>query len=464
MTRATVPRRVVALCVAAFGFALVATVSRAADGSKGVPTYRFEVGQELTYKDDNEMKRGDGPKQGGYRFHTDWKASVVGKNKDGSYRVVLRSAQTMSFDGKPPAGSPRTSFGYCDVFDDGRVVTNSTLGFSLDPTVLFPRLPANPKEIANGWESLRDHDDGRCSFKIESQPKSANGEWAIAQVRKSPLDEIYLITHASTVTFDANRGLMSKTQGKSTQGWGIKGTGTDTLVLVSVEKHDANWAKKLWNDVDRYFQAGRAYDNKCDLASKDDKASKKLLDEGKAILIAAQKDATLPLVKEQLADALKSHEQMAKYTIEEAARRAKVVGHPAAEFEATDLKGKAHTLKDYKGKVVILDFWYRGCGWCMRAMPQVKQLAAEFKGESVAVIGMNTDHNEADAKFVVDKMGLDYTTLKIDHAVVAKYGVQGFPTMVIIDRQGNVHDLHVGYSPNLQREVGEIVRQLLAKR
>ncbi len=97
-------------------------------------------------------------------------------------------------------------------------------------------------------------------------------------------------------------------------------------------------------------------------------------------------------------------------------------------------------------------------------MPQVKQLAAEFKGEPVAVIGMNTDHNDADAKFVVDKMGLDYTTLKIDHAVVAKYGVQGFPTMVIIDRQGNVHDLHVGYSPDLQREVGEIVRQLLAKR
>src|SRR5580704_2732479 len=301
MSRPSLRRLVVALSIVAVGFSASGPVCRAEDAAKALPIYRLEVGQELTYKDDNEMKRGEGPKKGGYSFHTDWKASVVGKNKDGSYRIVIRSAQKMTFDGKA-AGRAHTTFGYCDLFPDGRVISNPTLGFSLDPTVLFPRLPANSKEVAEGWESLRDHDDGRCTFKVDSQPKSAGGEWTIAQVRKSPLDEIYLITHAATVTFDANRGLMSKTQGKSTQGWGIKGAGTDTLVLASVEKHDAEWAKKLWDDVDRYFQAGRAYDNKCDLASKDDKASKKLLEEAKEILTAAQKEARLPLVKEQLAD------------------------------------------------------------------------------------------------------------------------------------------------------------------
>jgi thiol-disulfide isomerase/thioredoxin len=164
-----------------------------------------------------------------------------------------------------------------------------------------------------------------------------------------------------------------------------------------------------------------------------------------------------------LDDSIKSYDRMASYVSGEAARRAKVVGHPAAEWEAADLKGKSHTLKEYRGKVVIMDFWYRGCGWCMRAMPQVKQLAAEFKGQPVVVLGMNTDRDEADAKFVVDKMKLDYQTLKIEQNLPEKYGVQGFPTLIIIDQQGKVHDMHVGYSPTLQREVGEIVRQLLAK-
>lgn len=100
----------------------------------------------------------------------------------------------------------------------------------------------------------------------------------------------------------------------------------------------------------------------------------------------------------------------------------------------------------------------------MRAMPQMKQLAAEFKQAPVAIIGMNIDPVEADAKFVVDKMKLEYATLRIDRKLPQKFGVRGYPTLVIIDPQGKVHDVHVGYSPTLQQEVGEVVRQLLAKR
>ena len=54
-----------------------------------------------------------------------------------------------------------------------------------------------------------------------------------------------------------------------------------------------------------------------------------------------------------------------------------------------------------------MDFWYRGCGWCMYAMPQVKQLAEDYKDKPVVVLGMNTDRNEEDARFVVKELGLD---------------------------------------------------------
>ena len=189
------------------------------------------------------------------------------------------------------------------------------------------------------------------------------------------------------------------------------------------------------------------------LASRDANASKKLGDEAKELLVAAEKAVTLSIVKEQLDHELKQHERMASYCTEEAQRRAEVIGRPAAEFKVDDLKGKPHELKDFKGKVVIMDFWYRGCGWCMRAMPQVKELAEEFRDQPVAVLGMNTDRKEDDAKFVIDKMGLTYLTLKAE-GLPEKYGVRGFPTLVIIDKQGKVQDLHVGYSPDLQKEVG----------
>ncbi len=93
----------------------------------------------------------------------------------------------------------------------------------------------------------------------------------------------------------------------------------------------------------------------------------------------------------------------------------------------------------------------------------MKQLEEDFRDQPVTFLGMNTDLNEADAKFVIDKMGLTYTTLKAS-GLPEKYGVRGFPTLVIVDKQGKVQDFYVGYSPELRKEVGEIVRGLLAKK
>ena len=159
---------------------------------------------------------------------------------------------------------------------------------------------------------------------------------------------------------------------------------------------------------------------------------------------------TLPEPIAALDDQLKNHNQFATYQVEGAKRFAKVIGHPGAAWEIKDFGGRTHTLEQYRGKVLVLDFWYRGCGWCMRAMPQVKRIAAHYRGRPVAVVGMNNDRNVDDAKFVVREMQLDYPVLR-SQDLPGKYGVQGFPTLIIIDQQGKVADIHVGYSPRAVR-------------
>ena len=93
-------------------------------------------------------------------------------------------------------------------------------------------------------------------------------------------------------------------------------------------------------------------------------------------------------------------------------------------------------------------------------MPQMKQVADHFKDKPVVVFGMNTDRKEEDAKFVVEKMGLNYRSLKAA-GLPEKYKVQGFPTLLIIDPKGVVRDIHVGYSPTLKKEVVRSVERLL---
>ena len=466
MTRSSSLWQFLILFVVGFGVA-----AEGADVNIGLPRYRLEVGQELNYKGESNFKYKNGSARGwrgsgSQGLRDEWKVLIVRKNDDGSRRVVIRSSEVILQDGKD-IGSPRFKLAYCDLFDDGRIVWNWSLGSPIDPTSLFPRLPADRQQVAGGWQDIREHgenSDGRSSFQVASRPDSAAGVWSIREVHKSPTDAIYLQTDARTVTFDPRRGLVTRAQSEDAEGYNFRGNGTGSLELVSVEWRDAQWTKQLRDEADRYFQASRAYDEKTEQAVNDDTRSKQLMEETGALLEAAQSAVSLPIIKEQLNQQLTSHKWAATSIAAEAGRRAKVVGHPAAAWELPDLRGKSHSLKEYRGKVVILDFWYRGCHPCMRAMPQVKRLAAEFRGQPVVVLGMSVDENEADARFVVDKMGIDYTTLKTDWELPPKYAEHACPLLVVIDQKGTVRDLHVGYSQSLQREIGEIVRQLLAKK
>jgi thiol-disulfide isomerase/thioredoxin len=134
---------------------------------------------------------------------------------------------------------------------------------------------------------------------------------------------------------------------------------------------------------------------------------------------------------------------------------------PALDWKTTDLKGASHALADYRGKVVVLDFWNRGCGWCMLAMPQVKEAAAHFAGRPVAFLAMSTDAADSrDADFVVEKMAIPYPTLHADEVAKA-YNVNSFPTLLVLDQKGVVRTIHSGYTKDLREKLEASVDALL---
>jgi thiol-disulfide isomerase/thioredoxin len=216
-------------------------------------------------------------------------------------------------------------------------------------------------------------------------------------------------------------------------------------------------------DAERYFRAQAACDKLTEGRAGSVAQTKANLAKAEKVLKEAQAAIEQADLKKQIETRLQQHRQAVEYHLQDAERRAAVLGKPAFEFATTDLDGKKVALKDCRGKVVILDFWYRGCGWCIRAMPQVKEVAAHFKGRPVVVFGMNTDPKLEDAKFVVGKMKLNYATLKAE-GLPEKFKVQGFPTLLIIDQKGVVRDLHVGYTPTLKEEVVRSVEKLLAEK
>jgi hypothetical protein len=83
------------------------------------------------------------------------------------------------------------------------------------------------------------------------------------------------------------------------------------------------------------------------------------LDKAVANLKATRAELDLPDFQKLVDEMISRHDQIAKWILEEAKKWAEVLNKPAAEWSTTDFGGKAHALQDYRGKVVLLDFWYR---------------------------------------------------------------------------------------------------------
>lgn len=454
--------------VVAVAIAAVAAIGSARAGDE-LPRYRLEPGMELSYKGSSTFRHENGT----HADELETTAWVIRRNADGSVRVVVR--QGSRFTATPLAKGlkglgdlfrkteqPPMEYhvGSFDLFPDGRLGPDAELGFHITPASVFPLLPADAAQAKAGWSQ---QDDRMGQDYRYSELRAEDGGRAFRAERVGAENKVYGMTFDSTYHLDAARGAIRRIEQEYAQEYGFKGKGSGETELTDVETRDAAWLAAFAPAADRYFAAAKAYENATEEASRSADRAEKLLADAKAGLVAARDAIDHPVFREQLDRQIAQHDGMVSYYADSAKRRAEVIDKPAADWELQGLDGKTHALADYRGKVVVLDFWYRGCGWCVRAMPQLNALAEAFQDRPVAILGMNTDRKEEDAKLVCEVMALKYPTLRAE-GVPEKYGVQGFPTLIVIDPEGKVRDIHVGYSPTLRADVAKVIEGLLPTR
>ena len=113
---------------------------------------------------------------------------------------------------------------------------------------------------------------------------------------------------------------------------------------------------------------------------------------------------------------------------------------PVPETSFTDPEGGTHSLTDYKGKVVLLNFWATWCAPCREEMPSLDALQAELGGDDFQVVAIAAGHNPAPAitKFLTEAEITNLPVLLDPRQGLARgMGVMGMPVTVLIDRDGN---------------------------
>jgi len=131
----------------------------------------------------------------------------------------------------------------------------------------------------------------------------------------------------------------------------------------------------------------------------------------------------------------------------------------APAFTLVDLNGKSVSLSDFRGKIVVLNFWATWCPPCRREIPDFIDLQKEYGSRSVQIVGIALDEPEKVQAFARQN-GMNYPVLLGSDEVSMKYGgIEGIPTTFIIDKNGRIVNRFEGFRP---REVFETeIKQLL---
>ncbi len=119
----------------------------------------------------------------------------------------------------------------------------------------------------------------------------------------------------------------------------------------------------------------------------------------------------------------------------------------APSFTLQDLNGKQVSLSDFKGKVVILDFWATWCPPCVKEIPHFIALYEQYKDQGFAIVGISVDREGISVvKSFARKYQVNYPILMTDGQVDKAYGgIPSIPTTFVIDSAGNIRQKYVGY-------------------
>jgi thiol-disulfide isomerase/thioredoxin len=139
------------------------------------------------------------------------------------------------------------------------------------------------------------------------------------------------------------------------------------------------------------------------------------------------------------------------------------IGQPAAEIEGEDLNGQTMKLSEFRGRVVVLDFFADWCGYCREMYPLERELVQRLQGRPFALLGVNCDDSRADALQAVTRSKLNWRSWWDGAGRIAgQWHVDGYPTIYVLDHKGTIRYKNVR-GADLEAVVDKLVAECEAQ-
>lgn len=134
------------------------------------------------------------------------------------------------------------------------------------------------------------------------------------------------------------------------------------------------------------------------------------------------------------------------------------VGSVAPSWSLNSTRDETINLSDFAGRLVLVDFFYKSCYPCMLAIPELQDLHERYQDKGLNVIGINpVDTKEDDIEKFLIKRGVSYPVLLEGKEVSSQYHVSGYPTIYLLDQEGKILFVQVGYGEGVKAMLEEII-------
>jgi peroxiredoxin len=137
-------------------------------------------------------------------------------------------------------------------------------------------------------------------------------------------------------------------------------------------------------------------------------------------------------------------------------------GQVAPDFVLRSATGENLRLSEYRGDVVLINFWATWCGPCRQEMPLLDDLYGRYQRVGFNLLGVNIDEDSRRAMQMVQELGVSFPVLFDENKEVSKlYEVAAMPVTILVDREGIVRHVHHGYKPGYEEKYLTEIRSLL---
>lgn len=134
------------------------------------------------------------------------------------------------------------------------------------------------------------------------------------------------------------------------------------------------------------------------------------------------------------------------------------------DIELYDLQGNPSKLSDFRGTVVVLNFWATWCGPCRMELPELEKLYNELGGKGLMVLAVSVDQYRHMVPAFLQRMKLTLPVYFVDPATERSLGIGTIPFTLVLDKEGKAVRAYPGYSQEGMRDLKKLASELLAEK